>query len=74
MAKTLSAAQARNNFADVIGQAHFGDETVIIERLGKPFAVVIGFKAYQKLLKAQARRQKSTTESTASSQDQARLF
>jgi prevent-host-death family protein len=73
MPKTVSAAQARNNFADLIGEAHFGDEAFIVERLGKPFAVILGYKMYQKLLKAQERA-KAKGELPPDTTDQARLF
>jgi prevent-host-death family protein len=72
MPKSVSAAQARNNFADLIGEAHFGDETFVVERLGKPFAVIMGYKVYQRLLKAQEKRAKA--DEPAGDSDQARLF
>jgi len=46
----IRAADARNNFAEILGRAHFGGETFLIEKQGKPFAVVIGFDEYRKLM------------------------
>ena len=46
----IRAADARNKFAEILGRAHFGGETFLIEKQGKPFAVVLGIEEYQKLL------------------------
>ncbi len=46
----IRAADARNNFAEILGRAHFGGETFLIEKQGKPFAVVLGIEEYRKLL------------------------
>lgn len=48
----IRAADARNNFAEILGRAHFGGETFLIEKQGKPFAVVLGIEEYQRLLGA----------------------
>jgi prevent-host-death family protein len=46
----IRAADARNNFAEILGRAHFGGETFLIEKQGKPFAVVLGIEEYRRLL------------------------
>lgn len=39
--KRMGAREARNNFADLIGQVHYGETPVIIERSGNPMVAVI---------------------------------
>jgi len=39
--KRLSARQARANFSDVLGSVYYRNEPVVIEKNGKPVAVVI---------------------------------
>ncbi|MGE5619756.1 MAG: type II toxin-antitoxin system Phd/YefM family antitoxin [Sphingomonadaceae bacterium] len=48
----IRAADARNNFAEILGRAHFGGETFLIEKQGKPFAVVLGIEEYRRLIGA----------------------
>jgi antitoxin (DNA-binding transcriptional repressor) of toxin-antitoxin stability system len=36
MPTCVGAREARNNFATMLGRVHFGQETIIIERFGKP--------------------------------------
>ncbi len=48
--KTLKASEARNNFSELVSQAQFGGEPVVILRRGKKAAVLISyedFTAYQ---------------------------
>jgi prevent-host-death family protein len=49
MPTRVRAAEARNNFADIIGRAHFAGEAFVIEKQGKPYAVVIGIDEYRRL-------------------------
>lgn len=51
----MSAKQARDNFTDLLGAVYYGQETVIVEKKGRPFAVVINPRTYQKLQKADAK-------------------
>ena len=46
----IAAADARNNFAEIIGRAHFAGEAFVVEKQGKPYAVVIGIDEYRRLL------------------------
>ena len=38
---SISTAQARNNFSDVVNRAGYGKERVILTRRGKPIAAVV---------------------------------
>ena len=40
--KTMSVREARAKFSDLLGSVHYTNQPVIIERNGKPYAVVIG--------------------------------
>lgn len=45
--KTMSVREARANFSDLLGLVHYTKEPVIVERKGKPFAVVISPEQYE---------------------------
>jgi prevent-host-death family protein len=54
--KRMTARQARDNFTDLIGMVYYGKEPVIVERKGRPFAVVISpdeYERYKKVAKEQ---------------------
>jgi prevent-host-death family protein len=46
----IGARDARNNFADLMGKVHYGGQTVIIERSGKPVIAMISAETYQQLI------------------------
>lgn len=46
----IGARDARNNFADLIGKVHYGGQTVIVERSGKPVIAMISAETYQQLI------------------------
>jgi prevent-host-death family protein len=50
--KHLSSRAARANFADLLGSVFYTNEAVIIEKKGKPVAVVISPTQYQALQEA----------------------
>jgi prevent-host-death family protein len=50
MAKTISVSDARANFSAVLGEVHHTGIPTIIERNGKPYAVVISPAAWRRLL------------------------
>lgn len=52
MLRPVSVAQARNNFSDLLGQVYYGGRRFLIEKLGKPFAVLIGVEEYKRFEKA----------------------
>lgn len=47
MVKRISAREARANFSDLLGTVFYTNEPVIVERKGKPFAVVISPEQYR---------------------------
>lgn len=47
---TIGAREARSKFADLIGRVHYGGETIIVERSGKPMAAVIPVELYERLM------------------------
>jgi len=46
----LGAREARSQFADLLGRVHYGGETIIVERSGKPMAAVIPIELYERLI------------------------
>lgn len=52
MVKRLSAKEARDRFSEILGQVHYGKDTVIVEKQGKPVAAVIGVERYEELVRA----------------------
>jgi prevent-host-death family protein len=46
----MGAREARNRFADLLGRVHYGGETVIVERSGKPMVAVIPVEMYERLI------------------------
>ncbi len=44
--RRMGARQARNGFADLIGQVHYGGQAVVVERAGKPMVVVVPVEMY----------------------------
>ena len=54
MTKRLSVKDARANFSDVLGMVYYGHEPVIVERRGRPLAVLISpeqWEHYQQAVK-----------------------
>ena len=50
MAKHVSAREARNRFADIMGSIRYGGEEVIVERSGRPMAALIPVDIYERLV------------------------
>jgi prevent-host-death family protein len=48
--KHIGAREARHKFSDLMGNVHYGGQTVIIERSGKPMVAVISIDVYQRLI------------------------
>jgi prevent-host-death family protein len=46
----IGAREARNNFADLMGKVHYGGQTVIVERSGKPVIAMISAETYRQLI------------------------
>ncbi len=53
--KHLSSREARANFADLLGSVYYTNEPVIVEKKGKPVAVIVSPQEYAALTQAQAR-------------------
>jgi prevent-host-death family protein len=49
MVRRLSAKEARDRFAEVLGQVQYGKDTIIVEKQGKPVAAVIDMDQYERL-------------------------
>ena len=49
IARRISAKEARDNFTDLLGTVYYGKEPVIVEKQGRPFAVVISPEQYERL-------------------------
>lgn len=49
MTRRMSARDARANFADLLGSVYYTKEPVIVERNGKPVAVVISPEQYERI-------------------------
>ena len=47
VARRMSSREARANFSDLLGTVFYTNEPVIVERKGKPFAVVISPEQYR---------------------------
>lgn len=57
MTTKMGAKQARTNFSELLGSVHYGHETVVVEKAGKPFVVVISpeqYARYQELVRERA--------------------
>lgn len=52
MTRRMSAKQARDRFAEVLGQVHYGKNTIIVEKQGKPMVAVIDMELYDRMTKA----------------------
>ena len=61
MTKTVSATEAKNRFGTVLGWVTDGGDEVVVERQGRPQAVIIPFAEYQKVqeLRERQRRQEA---------------
>ncbi len=53
LVKRISTQQARANFSELLGSVYYTNNPVIVERKGKPFAVVISPEQYEGLTKQQ---------------------
>ena len=48
-AGALSVVEARRQFADLLGRVAYGREEIVIERTGRPMAVLINLEEYRRL-------------------------
>lgn len=49
MVKRMSSKEARDNFADLLGSVYYTKEPVIVEKKGKPVAVLISTEQFETL-------------------------
>lgn len=47
----ITARQARDNFTDLLGSVYYGKEAVVVEKKGRPFAVVVNPEEYGNYIK-----------------------
>lgn len=47
--RRMSVREARANFGDLLGSVHYTQQPVVIEKKGKPIAVVISIEEFQRL-------------------------
>ena len=50
--RRMSVREARANFSDLLGSVHYTKEPVIVEKQGRPFAVVISTEDFDRLTQA----------------------
>jgi prevent-host-death family protein len=55
MKRTISAVEARQNLGDVLSGVHYRNDEVVIERAGKPVAVLVPVKVYEGVLRRRER-------------------
>ena len=48
MTSLVNVTQVRDNLSEILGRVKFGEETVTIEKKGKPYAVIISPTEYQR--------------------------
>lgn len=58
--KTVSATEAKNRLAALVGEVAQGSEDVVIENHGQPRAVLISYELYTELLEARAQQKRRT--------------
>lgn len=45
--KTVTAKYARQNFAEILNEVHFGRKKILVTRSGKPLVVLVSMKEYE---------------------------
>lgn len=55
MKRTVSAVDARKRFGEILESVHYRGDEIIIERAGKPMAVVIPPERYDQLRRSRER-------------------
>jgi prevent-host-death family protein len=46
----MGSREARSSFSELLGKVHYGRETVIVERSGKPMVAIVPVDVYEKFL------------------------
>ena len=47
--KKFTAKEARDNFTDILGMVYYGNQPVLIEKKGRPFAVIVSPQEYKQI-------------------------
>ena len=50
MGRSIGAREARNNFSQIMGEVHYGNQSVIVNRSGRPMVAIIPVQEYQQLV------------------------
>jgi prevent-host-death family protein len=50
MAKTVGSRNARNHFSQLLGEVHFGGQTVVVSRSGRPMVAIIPIEDFRRLI------------------------
>ena len=53
----INTTKAKAQFSEVAARAAFGGETYVVERMGKPFVVVMSYERYQRLKRGEGGKQ-----------------
>ena len=56
MVRRMSSREARANFSELLGSVHYTREPVIVERKGKPYAVLISPEQWEQIRQGQIER------------------
>jgi prevent-host-death family protein len=56
LVRRVSAKDARNDFSNLLGLVYYSKEAVVVEKRGRPVAVMINPDDYERLLKAREER------------------
>jgi len=56
LVRRVSAKEARNGFSDLLGSVYYSREAVIVEKRGRPFAVIINPDEYDRLMQERVER------------------
>ena len=51
MIKIISSSEARNNLGRMLDQAYYKKDSYVVQRKGKPYAIIIGLSDYNKVIK-----------------------
>lgn len=60
MARNVSATQAKVKFGEILADVSFGKNHVVVEKQGKPLAVLIPQESYEEYLHLKAKEEKLT--------------
>ena len=56
LVRRVSAKDARNDFSNLLGLVYYSKEAVVVEKRGRPFAVMINPEDYERLLQEREER------------------